>query len=170
MREEIRQIQQLDSPSYDSPSEGVCQPVQQFLLSVEKLQASIASETVTDIDVAVGDRLSSKSTSQQPVGQSIDQSIDQSINQLQRQFQEIIAAAEAACIDPQIEQRVRPFLTEGHRRLRLAGIAAMQLRTAKQPVTVKKQRSLIQAHLSQLQQFAQAIADEVCLDEVRPDR
>jgi len=128
-----------------------------------------ASKTVTDTDVAAGDRLSPKSTSQQSVGQSINRSINRSISQLQHQFQAIIAAAEAACLDPQIEQRIRPSLTEGHRRLRLAGIAAMQLRTAKQPASVEKQRSLIQAHLSQLQQFARAIADEVCPDEVCPD-
>ncbi len=136
--------------------EGVCQPTQQFLLSVGKLQAEIASETVSDTALTAGDRPSPESTSQQTVGQSL--------SQLQQQFQEIIAAAEAARLNPQIEQRIRPFLTEGHRRLRLAGIAAMQLRTAKQPATVEKQRSLIQAHLSQLQQFAQAIADEVCPD------
>ncbi len=86
------------------------------------------------------------------------------LTELQQQFQQIIEAFEATRIDPQAEQRLRPFLTEGHRRLRLAGVEAMRLRAAKQPATIEKQRSHIQAHLDQLQKFAQAIADEVCPD------
>lgn len=81
---------------------------------------------------------------------------------LQRQFQQMIEASEGTHIDPQVEQRLRPFLTEGHRRLRLAGVEAMRLRAVKQPAMVQKQRSHIQAHLDQLQKFAQAIADEIC--------
>ncbi len=143
MREEIRQIKELDGQLDDTSFKDFCQLAQRFLLAVNSLHAAIAS----------------------PVGAStLPKTTGRSISQLQQQFQEIIAAAEAVRIDPQMAQRIRPCLTEGHRRLRLAGIEAMRLQAAKQPVTVEKQRSLIQAHLDQLQKFACAIADEVCPD------
>lgn len=82
--------------------------------------------------------------------------------QLQQHFQEIIAAIAITPIDPEREQRLRPCQTEAHRLLRLMGIEAMKLKTAKQPETIAKGRSHITTQLNQLQPFAQTIADEVC--------
>ncbi|MGI8936553.1 MAG: heterocyst frequency control protein PatD [Phormidesmis sp.] len=88
--------------------------------------------------------------------------IQQQQFQLQRQFQDILATVASADIDPAVEQQLRPHQTEAHRRLRLLGIEAMRLRTAKQPATLERQRSQLQTHLSELQKFVQAIADQVC--------
>ena len=86
--------------------------------------------------------------------------------QLQQHFQKIIAAIAITSTyprsDPEREQRLRPYQTEAHRLLRLMGIEAMKLKTAKQPKTIAKGRSQLTAQLNQLQPFAQAIADEVC--------
>lgn len=82
--------------------------------------------------------------------------------QLQQHFQKIVAAIAITPIDPKREQRLRPYQTEAHRLLRLMGIEAMKLKTAKQPETIAKGRSQLTMQLHQLQPFAQAIADEVC--------
>lgn len=88
--------------------------------------------------------------------------IQQQQAQLQGQFQSMLATAANADIAPTIEQQLRPHQTEAHRRLRLLGIEAMRLRTAKQPATLERQRSQLQIHLSELQKFVQAMADQVC--------
>lgn len=82
------------------------------------------------------------------------------ISQLQNQFQSILTAT-AADAAPSVK-RLRPYQTEAHRRLRLLGIEAMRLRTARQPATLERQRSQLQTHLTELQKFAQAMADQVC--------
>ena len=82
--------------------------------------------------------------------------------QLQQQFQQILAAIAETDLTPAVEQRLRPHQTEAHRRLRLLGIEAMRLQAAKQAATVERQRSQIQAHTQALQQFIQAMADEIC--------
>ena len=132
----------------DVALQNICQLVQRFLTTAETLQASVGFDTRAAISSRAEATLAPHKV----------------LPQLQQQFQRIIAAIEDVHLDPQVEQRIRPFLTEGHRRLRLAGIEAMRLQAAKQPATVEKQRSLVQAHLDQLQKFAQAIADEVCPD------
>ena len=81
---------------------------------------------------------------------------------LQQHFQKIIAAIAITPIDPETEQRLRPYQTEAHRLLRLMGIEAMKLKTAKQPETIAKGRSQLTTQLNQLQPFAQAITNEVC--------
>lgn len=89
-------------------------------------------------------------------------SLPPEIAQIQRQFQEILAVIAAIDLPPAVEQRLRPLQTEAHRRLRLLGIESMRLKTAKQQMTLDKVRSQLQAHIEQLQGFAQAIADEAC--------
>ena len=88
--------------------------------------------------------------------------IQQQQLQLQGQFQKMLATVAIADIDPAVEQQLRPHQTEAHRRLRLLGIEAMRLRTAKQPATLERQRSQLQTHLSELQKFVLAMADQVC--------
>lgn len=88
--------------------------------------------------------------------------IQQQQVQLQGQFQSMLATAANADIAPMVEQQLRPHQTEAHRRLRLLGIEAMRLRTAKQPATLERQRSQLQTHLSELQKFVQAMAEQVC--------
>lgn len=86
--------------------------------------------------------------------------VQQQIAQLQNQFQSILTAT-AADAGPSAKH-LRPYQTEAHRRLRLLGIEAMRLRTARQPATLERQRSQLQTHLTELQKFAQAMADQVC--------
>lgn len=81
------------------------------------------------------------------------------IAQLQPLFQALLQAIEQAELASADRQRIRPFQTEGHRRLRLLGVAAMQLRSAKRPETLVRVRSQLQAHLTQLHSFIQGIAD-----------
>lgn len=88
--------------------------------------------------------------------------IQQQQLQLQGQFQTMLATVASADIDPAVERQLQPHQTEAHRRLRLLGIEAMRLRTAKQPATLERQRSQLQTHLSELQKFVQAMADQVC--------
>ena len=88
--------------------------------------------------------------------------IQQQQLQLQGQFQTMLATVAIADIDPAVERLLQPHQTEAHRRLRLLGIEAMRLRTAKQPATLERQRSQLQTHLSELQKFVQAMADQVC--------
>ncbi len=88
--------------------------------------------------------------------------IQQQQAQLQKQFQSILATIVNTDIPPLVERQLRPYQTEAHRRLRLLGIEAMRLRTAKQPATLERQRSQLQTHLSELQKFVQAMADQVC--------
>ncbi len=82
--------------------------------------------------------------------------------QLQARFQGILAAVAEADIELAVEQRLRPFQTEAHRRLRLLSLELMKLPTAKQPETLARSHSTIQDHLTQLRGFLQAMADELC--------
>ncbi|MEL6259588.1 MAG: heterocyst frequency control protein PatD [Cyanobacteria bacterium J06626_6] len=105
------------------------------------------------------------------LNQSLDQAIsttaetlpiESHLSQLRAQFQQIIADLADTDIELGIEQRTRSYQTEAHRRLRLLGVEAMRLRTAKDPVRSAAVRSQLQDHLDQLRQFTAAIAAEVC--------
>ncbi len=85
----------------------------------------------------------------------------QQVGSLQSQFQSIVSAIDAAELSPAVEQALRPYQTEAHRRLRLLSVESMKLRTARAPETVAQVRSRLKAHLDQLQQFASAIANEL---------
>lgn len=87
--------------------------------------------------------------------------VSQSLSQLQNQFQAIISAVDSSDIDPKAEQSLMSYQTEAHRRLRLMTVEAMRLRTARQPQTVERVRSQLKDHLSQVQQFVQAMRREV---------
>ncbi|MEL6604500.1 MAG: heterocyst frequency control protein PatD [Cyanobacteria bacterium J06614_10] len=89
-------------------------------------------------------------------------SLAQQAGQLRAQFQQIITDLAEADISREIEQRIQPYQTEAHRRLRLLGVEAMRLRTARDPARLAAVRSQLQDHLKQLQQFTSAIATEVC--------
>ncbi|MBE9061675.1 heterocyst frequency control protein PatD [cf. Phormidesmis sp. LEGE 11477] len=80
---------------------------------------------------------------------------------MQPQFRAIIAAIEAAALSPAVEQSLRPYQTEAHRRLRLMSVEGMKLRTARSPETLAQVRSQLKAHLDQLQQFAIAMTNEL---------
>ena len=88
-------------------------------------------------------------------------SVSEQANQLQAQFHDIVTVATTADMSPQIEQRIRPLKTEAHRRLRLLGVEAMRFQSAKQPANIEKCRTQMQAHLFQIRQFMQAIADVI---------
>ena len=81
---------------------------------------------------------------------------------LQTQFQAIVARLSESDFAPAVERQLRPLQTEGHRQLKLAGIAAMRLKAAKQPTTVTATQSQVIEHLSQLQNFLEAMANELC--------
>jgi metal-responsive CopG/Arc/MetJ family transcriptional regulator len=91
--------------------------------------------------------------------------VQKQIVQLQQHFQQILKLIAEAVLQGVLqgehEQRLRSYQTEAHRLLRLMGIAALKLRTAKQLETWEQQRSHIETLLAQLQPFAQAIASEV---------
>lgn len=88
--------------------------------------------------------------------------VQQQVAQLQQRFQQILAALAEADLAPAVEQRLRPHQTEAHRRSRLLGIEAMRLQTAKQGATIERQRSQLADHTKALQEFVQAMADEIC--------
>ena len=80
-------------------------------------------------------------------------SVQAQIVRLQRDFQRIVSDLDDADIDPAIEQRLRPCQTEAHRWLRLLGVNAMRLRTAKQPERIDQERSQLAHQLTQLHPF-----------------
>lgn len=86
----------------------------------------------------------------------------QRIAQLQSDFQGIVTRLNQVSLTPEIEQRLRPCQTEGHRRLQLLGVGAMRLRTARQAETVLNVRSQLEEHLVQLQKFVEAMATDLC--------
>ncbi len=95
-----------------------------------------------------------------------DEAIDPAIilqqtSSLQPQFQSIVEAINIAELSPAVEQTLRPYQTEAHRRLRLLSVESMKLKTARAPETVSQVRSRLKTHLDQLQQFASAIANEL---------
>ncbi len=87
----------------------------------------------------------------------------QQTHAMQPRFQEIIRAVESAALPPAVEQKLRPYQTEAHRRLRLLSIEGMKLKTARAPETVAQVRSQLKTHLDQLEQFAIAMAKEIRL-------
>jgi len=93
---------------------------------------------------------------------NVAETVSQRIARLQLEFQEIITSLNQVNLAPEIEQRLRPCQTEGHRRLQLLGVGAMRLRTAKQAETVEKVRSQIEGNLTQLQKFVEAMASDLC--------
>ncbi|MGB3301048.1 MAG: hypothetical protein WBA76_22490 [Phormidesmis sp.] len=125
------------------PESHLCQLAQVFLENLSRLQKEVILSTKQDY---LGDAIA----------------LQKQAMQLQQQFQKIVAAIAITPLDVATEQRLRPYQTEAHRLLRLAGVAAMKLKAAKQPETLTKGRSQLTAQLTQLQPFAQAIADEVC--------
>ena len=87
--------------------------------------------------------------------------ISQQTDSMQSQFQAIIEAVEVADLSWSVEQKIRPYLTEAYRRLRLMKVEGMKLRAARAPATIAQVRAQLEAHLNQLQQFAIAMADEI---------
>lgn len=85
----------------------------------------------------------------------------QQTDAMQPQFQAIIEAIEAADLSSAVEQTLRPYQTEAHRRLRLIKVEGMRLRTARAPETIAQVRSQLRAHIEQLQQFAITMANAV---------
>lgn len=90
-----------------------------------------------------------------------DEKLPAQIAQLQPEFQKIMAMVSAADLTFEAEQRLQPYQTEAHRRLRLLSVSAMKLRTAKQVETLQGVRSQIKDHLIQLQKFAEAMVTEL---------
>lgn len=101
-------------------------------------------------------------TSHQPEKEQHTQTLSSQVIQLQPQFQRIVTRLSESNLTPAIEQKLRPLQTEGHRQLKLAGISAMRLKTAKQAQTTLAMRSQVNQHLSQLQVFLESMAQELC--------
>ncbi|MEM9090874.1 MAG: heterocyst frequency control protein PatD [Cyanobacteria bacterium P01_F01_bin.53] len=128
------------APSSDSGSGDVVEQVSVFLRSLEDLSASFSKNT---------EALEAFALQQQTA-------------QLQQTFPKLLQQlTETTTLEPAAHQRLRPYQTEAHRRLRLLSVEAMKLRTVKQPETLEKVRSQLQDHLTQLTKFIQAIADEI---------
>ncbi len=80
---------------------------------------------------------------------------------LQPQFRLIVEAIDTSEFSSAVEQTLRPYQTEAHRRLRLLNVESMKLKTARAPETVSQARLRLKNHVAQLQQFVSAIADEI---------
>lgn len=119
--------------SLSSP-EALAEAVRSLLKDIQQLQTDIQNDSAT---------------------------VPPRVMKLQAEFQQIVASLSQANLTPEVEQRLRPCQTEGHRRLRLLGIAAMRLRTAKQVKTIEQVRSQIEDHLIQLEKFVRAMAAEM---------
>lgn len=94
--------------------------------------------------------------------QDAAKTVPQRIAQLQLEFQKIITGLNQVGLTPEVEQRLRPCQTEGHRRLQLLGVGAMRLQAAKKAETIVSVRSQIEDHLTQLQKFVDAMAADLC--------
>lgn len=137
----------MPEPDLELVEGRLCHLAQVFLEGLSGLQKEVVSSAEAGSSVSDGFNAGAVQTQ---------------VIQLQQHFQKIIAAIAITPIDPEREQRLRPYQTEAHRLLRLMGIEAMKLKTAKQPETIAKGRSQLTTQLNQLQPFAQAIAEEVC--------
>ena len=133
----------MPEPDLELIEGRLCPLAQEFLENLSRLQKEVAASAEAG---SFGDANAVKT-------QTI---------QLQQHFQKIIAAIAITPTDSAKEQRLRPYQTEAHRLLRLIGLEAMKLKTAKQAATIAKGRSQLTTQLNQLQPFAQAIANEVC--------
>jgi len=152
MMEDI-EVQQVAQPE----AQQLCLTVQAFGRSLTTLLSALQSTPLQSATAPSSDE-----------ELALPDSVWRQSNQLQQQFQEILATIDNNDLEPAVEMQLRPLQTESHRRLRLLIIEAMRLRTAKQPATVEKTRSQLSAHVSQLLQFAQAMATEVCSSETLP--
>lgn len=83
--------------------------------------------------------------------------ISQQSTSLPTQFQKIIVALSETQLAPTVGQQMSTYQTEAHRRIRLIGIEAMRLRTAKQPASISRSQQQLNTHVTQLQQFVQAM-------------
>ena len=123
---------------------SLCEEVRSLLNDVKNIQS--------DLDL-------SQKTSQVADG---DKTLSNKIVQLQLKFQKVLVSLSEANLSPEVERQIRPCQTEGHRRLKLAGIAAMRLKTARQAETILEVRSQITEHLAQLQPFVESMAQTLC--------
>jgi len=124
-----------------------------------ELRDQLASfkESVDELQAAVSD-IETTSTGPTSVPASLDvEQISQLSKLLPTQFQEIIAGLSDGQLNPTVEQQISTYQTEAHRRLRLIGIEAMRLRTARQPANISRVCAQLSEHLTQLQQFVQAM-------------
>ncbi|MEO1791811.1 MAG: hypothetical protein AAFR25_06270 [Cyanobacteria bacterium J06629_19] len=117
---------------------GLVDQLERFEQSVRALQASVRQASTAQI-------------------------LEQS-TQLSADFQQIIETTNEEHLNPVAEnstaaQQIKTYQTEAHRRLRIIGIEAMKLKTARQPTTVERGRSQLASHLEQLGQFAQAMRE-----------
>ncbi len=145
--------------SGQSGDSQLCDLLEDFLAALGAVQSAITlTSTVTNSSVV---------SSVIPLNSTLNAvAVQKQVLQLQQHFQRIIEllSESVAQSDQQgdQEQRLSSYQTEAHRLLRLMGVVALKLRTAKQPETLEQQRSLLEIQLNQLRPFAQAIADEVC--------
>lgn len=116
-------------------SSSLCKAVRSLLNDLHSLQAEIAKDS---------------------------QAASSQVVRLQPQFQWIVTNLSESDFTPVVERRLRPLQTEGHRQLKLAGIAAMRLKAARQPSTVTSTQSQVIEHLSQLEKFLESMASELC--------
>jgi len=113
-----------------------------FEQSIERLQGLIGDVAESDLSLDGAPNMAE---------------ISQQSALLPAQFQAIIAALNDAQLSPAVERQMGTYQTEAHRRLRLLGIEAMRLRTARQPASIARGQQQMSAHVSQLRQFVQAM-------------
>ena len=122
---------------------SLCQAVLSLSKGIRELQQALVASSLSDSKHA-------------------DKLVPERVTQLQLEFQKIVASLNQTSLAPEVEQRLRPCQTEGHRRLQLLGVGAMRLRTAKRTETIVSVRSQIESDLTQLQKFVEAMVAELC--------
>ncbi len=149
-------LQQAVEPATSAPEtiavSKICQQAndlqQQFQSILSVLSAAASSESASS-ESASSESASSESASSESASSESASS----------------ESADLEAIAPAVAQRIQPYQTEAHRRLRLIVIESMRLRTARSPASIDRGCSQLLRHLNQLQQFTQAMIAEVCAAE-----
>lgn len=132
-----------------------------FETTLTTLQSALSHSALSDVDIPEPSQLSASQPVPTPVPPSdpslTAEQIAQQATQLSAQFQKIMTALSDTQLNAKAEQQIGTYQTEAHRRLRLIGIEAMRLKTARQPTSISRGRSQLHTHLNQLQQFVQAM-------------
>ncbi len=141
-------------------SMGLCEQLGQFENSIKTLQTAVEEIGTSDSSLnatQIWQRSTQLSTQFQQMLEANSSETDSDRSNSPTAESTVSSAAELA-----IEREIQSYQTEAHRRLRLIGIEAMKLRTARQPITISRGRSQLISHLHQLSQFVQAMRVAVC--------
>jgi hypothetical protein len=138
--EQILMWQQLFSLLSDLPADSIPDLKVNLSRAIEFFEAEILSQNIVDVGVGVGEASPSETAAPS----------------------EIAAPAETATVsDDRIEDpiagKMRSYLTESHRLLRLLPLDVMFIAAARNPTTAQQRRQAYQDKLNLLLQYCQAV-------------